>query len=121
LFGIVLGETLLLMDSLRDYIATNPSSGELKEFNSVGLFLLSLMALPESVKESPMSILFAAIGLWCGWSAPAKPNDEEAGYPEATVSDAPPVAANMTAGGGVIDAPPAATSASGTPSDGLPR
>jgi tetratricopeptide (TPR) repeat protein len=102
LFGILLGQTLLVMDYLRDEIAKDPTMAA-QNVSGLELFFGSMIFLPEFMKESPMSALFGLLGLWVGWTTPAVPKDEGE-FPEATATDAPaPAAASAVA---VTDAPP---------------
>jgi hypothetical protein len=102
LFGIVLGETLLVMDFLRDEIAKDPTLAA-KNLSSADIFFGSLIVLPDFLKEHPMSALFGLLGLWVGWTTPAVPK-ETADLPEATATDTPAPAAARA--GAIMDAPP---------------
>lgn len=103
LLGIMLGETLLVMDYVRDEIAKDPTLS-FAGASPIGLFIVSAIYLPESFKESPLSILFAGLGLWYGWSVPAK--QVEAAFPEATATDAPAPSLSTPPVNAPIDAPP---------------
>lgn len=124
LFGILLGETLLAMDHVRDYIAQTPNSPNAGA-SSTDIFFFSLSILPEMFKESPISALFALFGLWCGWTTPAMPKEET--FPEATATDAAPAAAIVAnapidAPAAMMDAPSAmSTPAANAPMDSSPR
>lgn len=123
LSGILLGQTLMISDYIRDDIAKNPTPMNAGA-TGIDIFIHSVINLPLFFKESPMSALFALLGLWCGWSAPSQPKEES--FPEATATDAPPAPAII--GSGPIDAPPATitsssldTPAANTSMDAPPR
>jgi hypothetical protein len=61
LFGILLGQTLLVMDYLRDEIAKDPTTAA-QNVSGLELFFGSMIFLPEFMKESPMSALFGLLG-----------------------------------------------------------
>ena len=100
LLGIVLGETLLATDHVRDYIAANPSANTANA-SSIDVFFFRFALLPEILRESPMRALFAILGLWCGWTTPGLPKEEV--FPEATATDVAPAPAVVALAS--IDAP----------------
>jgi len=117
LFGIFLGQTLLMMDLIRDEIVKNPQYSA-AQISSFDIFFVSMMGVPSFLKDNPLSVLFLLIGLWAGWSAPAKPKEET--FPEATATDAAPAPAVIA--NAPIDAPAAmSTPSANAPLDGPPR
>lgn len=70
LFGILLGQTLLLMDLIRDEFATR--GGMPANVNSFILFFGSMVALPTFLKDNPLTFFFLAIGVYYGFTIPGK-------------------------------------------------
>jgi tetratricopeptide (TPR) repeat protein len=62
--GMMLGNALLLADDLRE----NP---QIAQHNPLVILLVSFRYLPEVFKESPISLIFVAIGTYQGWIMPA--------------------------------------------------
>ena len=83
LFGMMLGYALIISDALANLPASSPNSQLAGAGAGMRLFV-SLFALPFYFTQSPLSLLFIAIGVYEGWklpgethhaSAPANPAD----------------------------------------------
>ncbi|HEY0073500.1 MAG TPA: tetratricopeptide repeat protein [Abditibacteriaceae bacterium] len=64
LWGMLLGYALLIVDAMRE----NP---QIAQQNPLIVLLFSFQYLPEVFKESPISLIFVAIGTYQGWIMPA--------------------------------------------------
>jgi hypothetical protein len=105
LFGILLGQTLFLMDTIRDEFAKDPTLSKVA-LSSIDLFVLSAQNMGVYYKEGPLSALFLLLGLFYGFSIPGKAKAQPATEGESTpalANDAPAAAAPMSSA-------PAATS-----------
>ena len=120
LFGILLGQTLLVMDMIRDDIAVDPQYAGL-QLSTLELFAGSVAAVPTFLKSNPLSAIFILFGLAVGWAAPAKPKEEL--FPEATATEASPAPTPAIAAHAPIDAPaaPLSTPSANTYVDAPPR
>jgi hypothetical protein len=121
LFGILLGETLLVMDSYRDYLAANPGAGN-ANMSPLALFVSSVMILPQSLTESPMSFLFMAVGVYYGFTIPAREKEDAAPDPEPSLQTDAPAPSFPTVPNATSSTPLDASAKSGsTPFDAPPK